>query len=600
MFMFFVLLLLSMTLISSVLASEEPDYGLVFKNDNILSFYMTIGREDWLGMRNRPFQYVKGTVRFANEIYEDVGIRYKGNSSSSVRGLKKPYKFKFDKYKKQRFHGFKKLNFSNGFKDPSLLREKLAYDLFQKAGVPASQTTFAKLYLTVPGEYDDEYIGLYTIVEQVDKVFLKDRFGDTEGALFKVDGMLDLDYRGENPKRYERNYIPKLSKKQQNYSALISFIKMLKNTPDEEFPARIEEAFNVESFLSWLAVNTLLSNLDSYAGSGHNFYIYFRSDTGICEFIPWDLNEAFGNFQMGAKGEDMLNLSIYEPYAEPKILIERIINVPKFRKKYIEKIKSLMDGEFGQEAMFAKMDTLFGRIAADVRSDQWKPFDTRDFDRSLDHHIQPSHHPQVSLILALKPFVIERCISVDKQLAGEGKGFVPRARRPRFDRDFPPFEMFTNLQHELRKASELVDTDARQTRDIAERVAGALEDLGKRIGPEKGEVLDSASKRLNGIREEIERTFSENNKLSSHRADEYKKIFGQISQIIHKFMPPLHDELSRKLDELHRLMDKCREQEIDVSEARKLDEKSKEYVERGDIKSAVEIISRAIDILKNK
>ncbi len=92
-----ILVALSMTLISSVLAAEGPDYRFVFKNENILSFHMTIAREDWLRMRDRPFSYVKCTVHFADEVYEEVGVRFKGNSSTSVRGLKKPYKFKFDK-----------------------------------------------------------------------------------------------------------------------------------------------------------------------------------------------------------------------------------------------------------------------------------------------------------------------------------------------------------------------------------------------------------------------------------------------------------------------------------------------------------------------
>ncbi|MFQ6043147.1 MAG: CotH kinase family protein, partial [Candidatus Poribacteria bacterium] len=165
-------LVFGMAFFSLASNDDKPDYKLVFENDEILSFHITVAPEDWLKMWDRPFPYVKCAVRFGDEVYEDVGIRFKGNSSSRVRGLKKSYKFKFDKFdKKQRFHGFKKLNFQNGFRDPSLLREKLAYDLFGEASVPAPKATFAKLYLTIDGHYDDEYIGLYTLVEQVDKVF---------------------------------------------------------------------------------------------------------------------------------------------------------------------------------------------------------------------------------------------------------------------------------------------------------------------------------------------------------------------------------------------------------------------------------------------
>nr|MBC8228866.1 CotH kinase family protein [bacterium] len=150
-------LIFGITFFSIAFNQSGPDYKLVFENDDILSFHITVNSEDWLRMWDRPFQYVKCTVKFGDEVYKNVGLRFKGNSSSSVRGLKKSYKFKFDEFKKQDFHGFKKLNFSNGFKDPSLLREKIAYDLLSEAGVPASRATFAKLYLTIDGHYDDEY-----------------------------------------------------------------------------------------------------------------------------------------------------------------------------------------------------------------------------------------------------------------------------------------------------------------------------------------------------------------------------------------------------------------------------------------------------------
>jgi len=46
--------------------------------------------------------------------------------------------------------------------------------------VPASRHTYAKLALNAT------YMGLFSVVEQVDKRFLKDRFGDNdEGNLYK-------------------------------------------------------------------------------------------------------------------------------------------------------------------------------------------------------------------------------------------------------------------------------------------------------------------------------------------------------------------------------------------------------------------------------
>jgi len=452
-------LVFGMAFFSLASNKNEPDYKFIFENDDIISFHITVNHEDWLKMWDRPFAYVKCTIRFGDEVYEDIGLRFKGNSSSSVRGLKKSYKFKFDEFdKKQRFYGFKKLNFSNGFRDPSLLREKLAYDLFREAGVPASRATFAKLYLTIDGHYDDEYIGLYTLVEQVDKVFLNDRFSDTSGNLFKYEGMFGFVYKGDTKEAYEKEYEAKLSKKQRDYSVLIRFIKLLNDgfdtgfdtlrtqptasalnpaPPEESFPEEIEKAFNVENFLSWLAVNTLLSSLDSYAGSGHNYYFYYNKNAGKFEFIPWDLNEAFGNHHRMANAQDMVELDIYEPYAKPKVLLERILRVPKFKEIYIEKIKALLDGPFQQSAMYQKIDALYEKIEKDVRLDMWKDFTTEDFERSIENHIQSKQGP-IIIFSGLKPFVTERIKSVKSQMAGRKRGFVPRPFKSPFGGDFPP------------------------------------------------------------------------------------------------------------------------------------------------------------------
>ena len=52
------------------------------------------------------------------------------------------------------------------------MREVLAYDLFDKAGVAAPHAGFAQLYLTVEDVYCREHLGLYTVVEHLDEQFL--------------------------------------------------------------------------------------------------------------------------------------------------------------------------------------------------------------------------------------------------------------------------------------------------------------------------------------------------------------------------------------------------------------------------------------------
>ena len=80
-----------------------------------------------------------------------------------------------------RLAGMSKVNLKAMYNDPSQMREALAWRLFASAGVPASRHTYAKLGLNA------NYMGLFSVIEQVDKRFLKDHFGDNdEGNLYKA------------------------------------------------------------------------------------------------------------------------------------------------------------------------------------------------------------------------------------------------------------------------------------------------------------------------------------------------------------------------------------------------------------------------------
>ena len=77
--------------------------------------------------------------------------------------------------------GMTRVNLKSMYNDPSQMREALAWRLFRHAGVPAARHTYAKL------AFDANYYGLFSVIEQVDKRFLKDHFGDNDrGNLYKA------------------------------------------------------------------------------------------------------------------------------------------------------------------------------------------------------------------------------------------------------------------------------------------------------------------------------------------------------------------------------------------------------------------------------
>jgi len=329
-----------------VTTAPQPDYSFVFDNPQILSFDIAMSPEAYEKMQPEDvdleqatdpqrasarsvfalkFNYIEATVTCNDEVYTGVGIRYRGNASMRMipPDGKKPIKLDFDRFHaEQTFHGFKKLNFINCFRDPSMLRDKLTYDLMNKVGIPSPRATFANLYLNVAGK-EREHLGFFVVVEQVDSVFLQNRFGNTDGLLVKGELTKDLEYRGDDWEAYAHDHELKSGIVPSDTSLLIDFLKFVQQASDEQFAAQIDHYLNVDRFLAWLAVNTLLTNLDSYAGLYHNWYLYYDTDNKRFEHIPWDVNEAFGNLQLGTP-QQMLDFDIYRPYVGERILMKSI------------------------------------------------------------------------------------------------------------------------------------------------------------------------------------------------------------------------------------------------------------------------------------
>ena len=123
-------------------------------------------------------------VEINGELYENVAIRPKGNSSlTSVQTSNSErfsWRIKFDKYeKKQTCDGLDVLILNNGFKDPGQLREAIAYDMYAFLEADASLYNYA--VVSVNGEY----FGCYLALECVDESFAERNYGEDYGELYK-------------------------------------------------------------------------------------------------------------------------------------------------------------------------------------------------------------------------------------------------------------------------------------------------------------------------------------------------------------------------------------------------------------------------------
>ena len=72
---------------------------------------------------------------------QDVGVKYKGNSSYNINNMKNPISLKLDYvHNGQSIDGYNVLKLSNGFRDPTFVREVLGYEMAREY-IPASKAT---------------------------------------------------------------------------------------------------------------------------------------------------------------------------------------------------------------------------------------------------------------------------------------------------------------------------------------------------------------------------------------------------------------------------------------------------------------------------
>jgi PKD repeat protein len=244
-------------------------------------------------------------------LLDTVGVRHKGFSSNfAANYYKKSLKLDFDEFKEgQTFDGLKKINLNNGVGDPGYQRDFLCYDMIRTTGAPAPRVSHAKLYI------NDEYWGLYVLVEQVDKTFLANHFDDNDGNLFKNMGWSNLEWLGTNPDNYKDIFELKTNEAEDDWSGFINLCNIINNSSNANFPTQIQQVFNVPDYLKILAIDIMTDNWDSYIDHGRNFYLYEEPNGGKFNWIPWDYNLAMGG-DFSTAGNPQVFDPICEGYTE--------------------------------------------------------------------------------------------------------------------------------------------------------------------------------------------------------------------------------------------------------------------------------------------
>ncbi len=301
--------------------------------------------------------FVTADLFYKGRQWYKVGVRFKGNSSlasSWQQGiLKLSLKLDFDEYEddypqidNQRFYGFKKLSLKNNFDDQSFLREKVAADVFADAGLEVSHTAFYTLFID-SGE-GPVYFGLYTLVEEVDDTVIETQFASDEGNLYKPENYgASFEAGSFNEAGFEK----KSNEDEADWSDIQALFEVLHDdyriTDPSSWRNQLETIFDTETFLHYLAVNTVIQNWDSYGIMAQNYYLYNNPENGKLTWIPWDHNEALQDGKMGGS----LNIDFSNLDANAWPLIGYLYADEKYKRQYDAFVKNTVEEVFNPERM---------------------------------------------------------------------------------------------------------------------------------------------------------------------------------------------------------------------------------------------------------
>jgi hypothetical protein len=377
-----------------------PNYAEVFEASRVSRIDVEISAEDFTAMETdlkkikaqatgdldglpTPM-WVPVKVVYENKIWNQVGMRWKGHASLtgalSANIHKLSFVLDFDKLEdrsrviaNQRFYGFKKLNFSSGYKDASLIREKTAFDIFRAAGVPAPHTSFLAIYLNTGA--GPVYYGVYTMIEDPADAMLKVQLGDGNGNLYKPWGEAAkwLSLSEVKPADVPLYFDKETNEGNSNWADIISALEALHadRTNASTWRANLEKAFDVPAFLRVIALNQILVNWDSYGCMHHNYLVYANPMNGNrLMWLPWDLNEAMSHRESPTclPSGSILFDEIVHPSADATIdshwpLITFILGDATYRADYLSIVKEVFDTAFSPEKVKSAMQADHDLIA---------------------------------------------------------------------------------------------------------------------------------------------------------------------------------------------------------------------------------------------
>lgn len=226
--------------------------------------------------------------------WASVGIRLRSNGELAdawKKGTNRfPFRITMDKWEKekpaidnQRFYGFQKLSLASLADDSTGLQHQIAAALYRQQGIPAFRSGIVSLKLVHGSTTLD--LGVYSLREMIDGTMLTRWFSGKDGNLYEPSSSLSSFVQGEFQE----------GENDGTFSDAKAFVSALnaanRTTAPEAWRNALSATFDVDGFVSWLAVSTALGDKGSYGNEAGNYALY--SDGGKLRWMALDADNTF-------------------------------------------------------------------------------------------------------------------------------------------------------------------------------------------------------------------------------------------------------------------------------------------------------------------
>lgn len=343
----------------------------------IRTIFLEFGYADWEAeleaFYNTDVQ-VPVTATVDGVAYEDVGVRFRGNTSFMMTpaGLKRPIRLKFDFVEEnQNLEGYRTLNLLNGVGDPGFLHLAL-YSYIANQYIAAPKVNYVRLVV------DGENWGVYASQQHFNRDFVEDYFGyGGDGVRWQVPGSPGarggMEYLGDDIEQYRAIYEIDNQDNDESWNALIDMFRVLNETPGENLVAELSPLLDIDGALRFLALEVVLNNSDGFYARASDYYIYLDPD-GQFHVAPHDMNETFSERNV----DPLTGLD-----DTSKALRSRLLAVPELRARYLEYVLDIATKWLDWDTIGPIATAWHDLIDADMAQDTRKLFSYEAFQASV-------------------------------------------------------------------------------------------------------------------------------------------------------------------------------------------------------------------------